>query len=49
MLPFQETFLSEMTKTPEIPDALMEQLLMDYKNPEDLLGPDGLMKELKGA
>lgn len=47
MLPFQETFLSEMTKTPEIPDALLEQLLMDYKNPEDLLGPDGLMRELK--
>jgi putative transposase len=39
--------MSEMPKTPEIPDALLEQLLKDYKNPDDLLGPDGLMKELK--
>jgi putative transposase len=42
-----------MTDTPkhplpiEIPDAVLEELLKDYKIPEDLLGPDGLMKELK--
>jgi transposase-like protein len=39
--------MSETPKTPEISDALLEQLLKDYQNPEDLLGPDGLMKELK--
>jgi putative transposase len=42
-----------MTDTPkhlspiEIPDAVLEELLKDYKSPEDLLGPDGLMKALK--
>ena len=39
--------MSEKLKTPEIPDALLDQLLKDYKTPEDLLGPGGLMKELK--
>lgn len=39
--------MSETPKTPEIPDALLEQLLKDYENPEDLLGLDGLMKESK--
>lgn len=39
--------MSHTPKTPEIPDALLDQLLKDYQNPEDLLGPDGLMKALK--
>ena len=39
--------MSHTSKTPEIPDALLDQLLKDYRNPEDLLGPDGLMKALK--
>jgi putative transposase len=29
-----------------IKDELLEELLRDYKNPEDLLGKDGLLKEL---
>jgi putative transposase len=29
-----------------IKDELLEELLKDYKNPEDLLGKDGLLKEL---
>jgi len=39
-----------MTKTsllPEIPESVLDELLKDYENPEDLLGPDGLFKELK--
>lgn len=39
-----------MTKTsplPEIPEAVLDELLKDYENPEDLLGPDGLFKALK--
>ncbi len=39
--------MSRMTKTPEISDAVLDELLKDYENPEDLLGPDGLFKELK--
>lgn len=39
--------MTEQPKTPEIPESLLEELLKDYRNPEDLLGPDGLMKELK--
>jgi putative transposase len=27
-------------------DEILEELLKDYKNPEDLLGKDGLLKEL---
>lgn len=29
-----------------IKDEILEELLKDYKNPEDLLGKDGLLKEL---
>ncbi len=29
-----------------IKDELLEELLKDYKNPEDLLGKNGLLKEL---
>jgi putative transposase len=29
-----------------IKDELLEELLKDYKDPEDLLGKDGLLKEL---
>jgi len=39
--------MPDMTKTPEISEAVLEELLKDYQSPEDLLGPDGLMKELK--
>jgi len=39
-----------MTKTtplPEIPEAVLDELLKNYGNPEDLLDPEGLFKELK--
>ena len=39
--------MSEMTKTPEISDAVLDDLLKDYEKPEDLLGPDGIFKALK--
>lgn len=39
--------MPEMTKTPEISDAVLDELLKDYENPEDLLGPDGIFKALK--
>lgn len=39
--------MPDTTKTPEISDAVLDELLKDYQNPEDLLGPDGLIKELK--
>ena len=32
----------------EIPQELLDELLADYQRPEDLVGPDGLMKELFG-
>ena len=41
MLTSKEICLSEKPKTPEIFDALIDQLLKDYKTPEDLLGPGG--------
>lgn len=31
----------------EIKEELLDELLSNYKNPEDLLGPDGLLTELK--
>ena len=32
----------------EIPQELLDELLADYERPEDLVGPDGLLKELFG-
>jgi len=29
-----------------IREEILEELLKDYKNPEDLIGKDGLLKEL---
>lgn len=39
--------MTDMTKTPEISDEVLDELLKDYEKPEDLLGPDGLFKALK--
>ncbi len=39
--------MTEMTKTPDISDEVLEELLKDYEKPEDLLGPDGIFKALK--
>ncbi len=33
----------------DIPKELVDQLLGDYRNPEDLTGPDGLLKRLTAA
>jgi hypothetical protein len=38
MLTSKEICMSEMPKTPEIPDALLEQLLKDYKSPDQAYG-----------
>jgi putative transposase len=35
-------------KAPRIPDELVDQLLAGYEKPEDLCGPDGVIKELIG-
>ena len=32
----------------EIPQELLDELLQDYESPEDLVGPEGLLKELFG-
>ena len=32
----------------EIPQELLDELLAEYERPEDLVGPDGLLKELFG-
>ena len=32
----------------EISQELLDELLKDYESPEDLVGPDGLMKQLFG-
>ena len=32
---------------PEIKDELLDQLLKNYTSPEDLMGPEGLLAELK--
>jgi putative transposase len=34
---------------PRIRQELVDELLKDYKNPADLIGPNGLLKELMGA
>ena len=39
--------MTEMTKTPEISDEVLDELLKGYEKPEDLLGPDGIFKALK--
>lgn len=39
--------MTEMTKTPDISEDVLDELLKDYEKPEDLLGPDGLFKALK--
>lgn len=38
MLSLKEQRMSRMTKTPEISDAVLDELLKDYEKPEDLLG-----------
>ena len=32
----------------EIRQELLDELLAEYENPEDLTGPDGLLKQLFG-
>ena len=32
---------------PEIKDELLDELLKNYTSPEDLMGPEGLLAELK--
>ena len=39
--------MTGMTKTPEISDKVLDELLKDYEKPEDLLGPDGIFKAIK--
>jgi putative transposase len=34
---------------PKIRKELLDELLANYENPEDLIGPDGLLKQLTGA
>jgi putative transposase len=43
----KEQSMTEMSKTPEISDAVLAELPKGYERPEDLLGQDGLMKALK--
>ena len=39
--------ISTMTKkTHEVPEALLSSLLANYKKPEDLIGENGLLKQL---
>jgi len=38
-----------MTTTSTITPELLDQLLANYKKPEDLTGEDGLFKQLKKA
>jgi len=40
---------TEEAKGPKIRPELIDELLKDYKGPEDLTGPDGLLKELTRA
>jgi hypothetical protein len=47
MLGLKGQSMTEMSKTPEISDAVLAELPKGYERPEDLLGPDGLMKALK--
>lgn len=37
------------TGRPAVPREVLDQLLADYRQPEDLIGPDGLLKQLMGA
>ena len=34
------------TKKHDVPDALLASLLADYQKPEDLIGENGLLKQL---
>ena len=34
-------------KDSKVSNELLDELLKDYKNPEDLLGKDGILSELK--
>ena len=34
------------SKKHDVPDALLASLLADYKKPEDLIGENGLLKQL---
>ena len=38
-----------MKKDKKIRDELLDELLAGYTKPEDLTGPDGLLKRLSGA
>jgi len=39
----------KMTTTKALPNDLIDRLLSDYKNPEDLIGENGLLKQLTKA
>ena len=45
MSPFKES----SSDGPRIRKELVDELLKDYQSPEDLVGPNGLLKELMGA
>ena len=47
MLCLKEQHMPGVTKKREISDDEVDELLKDYENPEDLLGPDGIFKALK--
>jgi hypothetical protein len=34
------------SKKHDVPDALLDSLLADYQKPEDLIGENGLLKQL---
>ena len=36
-------------KKPKIRKELLDELLADYESPDDLTGPEGLLKQLTGA
>lgn len=38
-----------MTTKTAIPETVLDQLLANYAQPEDLIGEDGLFKQLKKA
>lgn len=40
---------SELAPRAKIPPGLLDELLADYSKPEDLTGPDGLLKQLVSA
>jgi putative transposase len=39
----------KMTTTKALPNDLIDRLLFDYKNPEDLIGENGLLKQFTKA